>query len=164
MDARHSLHAVAKNRHLAVIRLLVKEAGVNVNQADNDGSTPLFIAAQNGYLDVVRLLVEELGADVNQARYDGTTPLYIAAQYGHLDVVRCLVKGLGANVNNATYEGYTPSMGPVEHKFENVVKMWRQTSPKDAVHRQSRLRTWRRGRTVHIQATAEKGSKSAQAA
>jgi ankyrin repeat protein len=82
--------------------------GADVNQATQDGTTPLFMAAQKGHLEVVRALVTELGADVNQATQDGATPLLIAAGKGHLKVVRALVTELGADVNQAAQNGVTP--------------------------------------------------------
>merc|ERR1712195_49310 len=93
--------------HLEVVRALVTELGAEVNQAIQNGCTPVFIAAYQGHLEVVRALVTELGADVNQAKQDGTTPLYIAAQNGHLEVVRALVTELGADVNQAMKDSVT---------------------------------------------------------
>ena len=46
--------------------LLAKE-GVDVNQATNDGATPLCIASQNGHCEVVSMLLAKEGVDVNQA-------------------------------------------------------------------------------------------------
>ena len=56
--------------------LLAKE-GVDVNQANNGGSTPLCAASQNGHCEVVSMLLAKEGVDVNQATDDGLhTPLY----------------------------------------------------------------------------------------
>ena len=53
-----------------------------MNQAANDGMTPLFIAAQQGHIDILRVLVKA-GADLDQARDNGATPVNLAA------AVRC---------------------------------------------------------------------------
>ena len=75
--------------------IVVVAAGVansaDVNQADVDGRTPLFVAAREGHEAVVRTLLTDAGADVNKTRAGGYTPLYVAAQDGHLGVVRLLV-------------------------------------------------------------------------
>jgi hypothetical protein len=60
-------YIAAQNGHVDIVRYLVAELGVNVNQASKIGATPLYYAAQEGNLDMVRCLVRELGADVNQA-------------------------------------------------------------------------------------------------
>jgi hypothetical protein len=93
----------------------VKELGADVNQADNDGTTPLFIAAEVGSLDVVSCLVKELGADVNQADNDGNTPLFTAARQGKLGVVHWLLVEGGASVDDMH--------GPQSQTLWNVLKL-----------------------------------------
>jgi hypothetical protein len=75
-----------------MVRCLVKELGADVNQADHEGDTPLYLAALEGKMDILRCLVREFGADVSQANSDGCTPLMIAIVNNHVDVVRWLVK------------------------------------------------------------------------
>ena len=53
---------------------LLVTAGASMDQAMNDGGTPLLIACQNGHPEVAQLLVTA-GASVDQARNDGCTPL-----------------------------------------------------------------------------------------
>jgi ankyrin repeat protein len=69
-----------------------------VNEADSEGSTPLFFAAQNGHVAVVEVLLAR-GVNVNQADSEGTTPLFIAAQNGLLAVVEVLLVA-GADVEH----------------------------------------------------------------
>ena len=40
-----------------VVRLLI-DAGALINQALNNGATPLLIASQDGHVDIVRLLID----------------------------------------------------------------------------------------------------------
>ena len=47
--------------------MLLAKQGVNVNQAMNDGATPLLIASQNGHAEVVSMLLAKQGVNVNQA-------------------------------------------------------------------------------------------------
>ena len=49
----------------------------NVDQADNEGHTPLIAASMNGHIEVVKLLIDN-NATVNQANDKGYTPLYKA--------------------------------------------------------------------------------------
>ena len=62
-----------------------------MNQADDEGTAPLFMAAQEGHLPVVQLLLDREAA-VNQAHDDGATPLIIAAQNSLISVVQLLLK------------------------------------------------------------------------
>jgi hypothetical protein len=89
-----------------MVRCLGKEFGVDVNQADQEGTTALYFAAQEGNMAVVQCLVKELGADVNQSNFQGATPLAIAAHNGHLELVQCLVLELHADANQP--KGATP--------------------------------------------------------
>jgi len=73
------------------VRALI-EAGTDVNKADDDGDTLLYMAAEEGHEAVVKALIEA-GADVNKADNDGKTPLYMAAQEGHEAVVKALIAG-----------------------------------------------------------------------
>jgi ankyrin repeat protein len=58
------------------------ERGAAINQAKNDGATPLSIGCLNGHEPVARLLLEH-GAAINQAKNDGATPLSIGCLNGH---------------------------------------------------------------------------------
>ncbi|NBR41135.1 MAG: ankyrin repeat domain-containing protein [Alphaproteobacteria bacterium] len=50
-------------RHKDIAKLLINK-GANINQANNNGWTPLLIAAQNGHESTVRCLAKECEADV----------------------------------------------------------------------------------------------------
>jgi hypothetical protein len=90
------LDAAARGRHFEVMRCLVREMGVDVNQTDLRVETPLMLAAMRDEGAVVQCLVE-LGADVNRAMALGRTSLLFAAREGHLAIVRCLVQ-FGARI------------------------------------------------------------------
>ena len=65
------------------------ETGVQVNQVDEQGWTPLNWAAGKGNLDLVKLLVEH-GADIFQVGRDQRTPYMIALAAGRVEVVKYL--------------------------------------------------------------------------
>ena len=70
-----SLIQAASNGDTQAVELLI-EAGANIDQADEDGKTPLYWAARNGQTQVVKLLIEA-GANIDQADKDGETPFSI---------------------------------------------------------------------------------------
>jgi hypothetical protein len=106
---------------IAVMMCLVKELCADVNGADEDGRTAVFVAAQRGHEAVVRYLVKVLGARVDQATHKGCTPLYMAAGRGHATVVLCLVKELRACVNLTDESGGTPLYIASQQGHEAVV-------------------------------------------
>lgn len=63
----------AKNRHEAVVRLLL-EKGADVDEQDLNRQTPLLWAAKNGHETIVKLLLEK-GADVDKKDGYNQTPL-----------------------------------------------------------------------------------------
>ena len=73
---------------MEVVRALL-DRGADVNQADNDGTTPLIIVSGTGHVEVVRALLDR-GADVNQATNNGGTPLMLAKAFKHTEIIRLL--------------------------------------------------------------------------
>jgi ankyrin repeat protein len=88
------------------MRCLVKDFDADVNQADEDGDTPLSIAADAGNLDMVRCLIMELGADIDQADNDGRTPLMVAAHANNQPLLKHLIHK-GALVRAVSTTGET---------------------------------------------------------
>ena len=107
--------------------------GVSINEADEDGATPLVLASRAGHDAAVALLLAEgvstrdsqalavaaeagfpkvvtlliaAGMDVNKSTnaYNGLTALMMAAREGHLDVMVTFVEA-GATVNRQTPSG-----------------------------------------------------------
>ena len=101
------LFSASKCTNGGILKLLI-EAGGDVNQADNDGFTPLFIASQEGHTDIVAILSSAPGIQINQAGKDGSTPLYIASLKGHTDIVAILLGTPGIQINQHTNDEATP--------------------------------------------------------
>ena len=82
----------AKEGDFETVKALIA-AGADINQANNNGYTPLWNAADRGHHKVVQALIDA-GADINQANKYGTTLLGNAANRGHAEVVmRLLIAG-----------------------------------------------------------------------
>jgi quinoprotein dehydrogenase-associated probable ABC transporter substrate-binding protein len=78
--------------------------GADVNQADDQGWTPLISAARQRHDDMIKLLIE-LGADVNLAKSDGTTPLIAAASRDHVPSIKVLLEH-GADIEKLGPQGF----------------------------------------------------------
>jgi ankyrin repeat protein len=118
------LAAVTKN-YTKIVDLLVRH-GATIDQADDSGCTPLFIACQEGNLEIVQLLVKA-GADLQESDSRGWTPLFVAAEMGHLEIVRLLVK-TGAIQNKPSNLGNTPATIAEERGFLDVVNFLKKSS------------------------------------
>eukprot|EP00501_MAST-03F_sp_TOSAG23-6_P000744 GSMAST32.ASY1.ANO1.772.1 assembled CDS len=97
-----TLYIAAQFGHTRVVRLLI-DAGAGVDQANDDGYTPLLGASMMGHVGVVAQLITA-GANVNLASNDGITPLCFASQEGHVEVVKILLRN-GADINKAPTSG-----------------------------------------------------------
>ena len=91
---------------MSAVRVLVAE-GHSVDEADEDGRTPLFIACREGNVDCARHLIEARAATVNQARKDGVTPLLIACSQDKPACVQLLLESSAA-VDKAAEDMATP--------------------------------------------------------
>ncbi len=84
-----------------IVRFLIAKCGVNPNELDSEGRTPLTHAVMQGKQGAMmaNLLIEE-GADVNLPDKNGTTPLIaaISNNKGSYDCVRLLLDN-GARIN-----------------------------------------------------------------
>jgi ankyrin repeat protein len=104
----------------AVTRLL--DQGVNIEDREPTGETPLITAALAGQTKVVVLLLDRHAAI--EARNDrGLTPLHAAAYGGHVDTVAALIER-GASVNDDQNRYHTtPLIVAAEDGHTEVVKL-----------------------------------------
>ena len=94
------------------VDLLIK-AGVNVNQPNESGKTPLMRAASYGLPDTLNMLLTA-GADVNTRDKSNISALDFAALHSYSESVETLVKA-GADVNNIDTLGDTSLLGAVRY-------------------------------------------------
>ena len=65
-DRRTGLTAwllAASNGHLSVLKRLLEQPNIDINQSDKNGNTAVFKATENGHVDIVQWLLE-IGASV----------------------------------------------------------------------------------------------------
>ena len=91
-DRRRRSPNAAQNGDRESVRALLKK-GLDVNEAQGDGSTALHWAAIKGDAEMARMLIYA-GANVRATtRIGAYTPLYLAAKGGYSDVVAALLGG-----------------------------------------------------------------------
>uniref|UniRef100_A0A3Q3FBC3 Receptor-interacting serine-threonine kinase 4 n=1 Tax=Labrus bergylta TaxID=56723 RepID=A0A3Q3FBC3_9LABR len=101
-----ALHLAAWQGHLGIVKLLVKQAGADVDGQTTDGRTPLHLASQRGQYRVARILIE-LGADIHTTSAGLNTQLHVAAETGHTSTSRLLIKHK-ADIHAQNAKGFTP--------------------------------------------------------
>jgi ankyrin repeat protein len=112
-----------------IVKLLLEKHGKKegyVDDASDEGITPLIAAASEGHVDVVQLLIDSKQANVNAKDKDGTNSLMAASARGHNKVVEVLLKG-GAAVNEQNSDGHTALMFAFNGKNQ-VETLWERYS------------------------------------
>ena len=72
-----------------MVQALLKRNEIQVNQASNDGATPLYVACETGQVSLVAVLLEAKNIDVDKA-VQGWTPIMVAQDEHHVEVVALL--------------------------------------------------------------------------
>jgi hypothetical protein len=113
-------------------------AGLDVNTANEHGTTALMAAAAQGHLAIVSFLLES-GADVSARRLDAFDALALAVFYGHLDIVRELL-ARGANLKTDDRLGTSIDTWATIRGFHDIAQVLTggQTIGSAATHRNER--------------------------
>jgi len=106
-DLMLPMHKAAQRGDVHQCCMLVDEAGLAVDEADEDGHTALHWACDAGHMEVARCLLE-YGAAPNTQNVDGSTPLHMACVCEHYELARMLLER-GANVGLRDGDGLTPA-------------------------------------------------------
>jgi len=85
---------------LDISRMLIRQ-GANLEHADHQDCTALYLAAMHGHLNLVQLLVEK-GSNVNRKRNGTMAPIEVASKNGHFNVVKYLIENRAVYVDNST--------------------------------------------------------------
>lgn len=98
----------------------IESLGINPNQKDKDGLTPLFVSAsRNKDASVIQYFIDK-GNDVNQVDNQGNTPLMEASSRNSLEVVSLLAERT-KNINGTNKQGLSALAMAVERNSPKVV-------------------------------------------
>ncbi|MDO8954311.1 MAG: ankyrin repeat domain-containing protein [Gammaproteobacteria bacterium] len=107
----------------SIISYMLKIPKTDVNVADLNGSTALFVASQEGQVDVVHILLKHARIDINKAALQGCTALFIAAQNKHIEVMIALLERAEIDINKVNLMGATPLYTAVQNGWADGVVM-----------------------------------------
>lgn len=113
-----ALALAAELGHTEIVNALIA-AGVDVNQGDSEGWTPLMAAAGGGHTAIVEKLLAA-GANVNAQTAFGLTPLMAAAAKGQTATVKQLIAA-GADLNAKDQNSWTALVWALDGKHADVV-------------------------------------------
>lgn len=101
---RNALHWAVEKNNRKVAFILVNH-GININEVDNKGQTPLHIACKHENSRRMLLLLLDEGAQLNVTDKQGYTPLMIATINGHIELIKILLS-YGADIFVETETNY----------------------------------------------------------
>lgn len=115
------LHGAALGESVSCVELLIQH-GAKIDEVDNQGRTPLFLAVLKGNLPIIDSLLRN-GANVNFRENKKGLPIIAVAVIRN--DVQCLQRLLLASVdvNAATYDGKTALELAIEKDFEEIARL-----------------------------------------
>lgn len=99
------LHLAIREGDEFLVQLLINN-GANINNPDNNGTTPLMYAIYLNYTNMVIALLDH-GAKIELKDKDGSTALHYASDRNRKDLVELLLDR-GADINAVREDGLTP--------------------------------------------------------
>ena len=117
------IQASSKGDYQAVQKLI--QNGVNINEADSNGSTPLMHAISEKKVEVAKYLIES-GADLKAKNKYGYDALIYAVENRQIETMKLLIDK-GADVDSRDIQGNIPLYPPLYHaiggRFTEGVKL-----------------------------------------
>ncbi|KAK9459370.1 Glycerophosphoryl diester phosphodiesterase family-domain-containing protein [Lipomyces oligophaga] len=104
-DSSQLLSLAAKSDSADILSILL-ESGLNIDFADDQLETPLYVASKFGHAASVKILLDHgANTEICEATY-GWTPLFVASVYGYDEVVDLLIAS-GSDVEKTDGSGWT---------------------------------------------------------
>ena len=132
-------------------KYLVEECGLNVNEIDIYGQTPIYYCVRDHKIETVKLMID-LGTNINIEDKYGQTCLFYGIREGHIDIVELLIQK-GANVNQVDKKKRTPYSFAEKFNFQNICELLLKNGANKPI---SKINAEKRGRKEKKKAIKEK--------
>ncbi|OQE15156.1 hypothetical protein PENFLA_c033G07618 [Penicillium flavigenum] len=132
-DSRYGspLLSAAERGHLEIVRLLLKQEGIDPTRQNATGNTPLILAATGGHDTLVKLLFCVDGVDPNCRNRAGYSPLSLAAMGGHTEVVKILIATNAVQLGMRDSQQLTPLVSSLGAGHDLICKLLLNSSAQD---------------------------------
>jgi serine/threonine-protein phosphatase 6 regulatory ankyrin repeat subunit B len=120
--AEYSIHNAIGWNDIDFFQQWFAKKDCDVNQTNESGETPLFIASSKAHVTIVQTLLTSDDIDVNKADESGETALYIASHEGHVKIVQTLLTRNDIDVNKPEEDGCTPLYIASQNKHIETVQ------------------------------------------
>ena len=122
-------------------KYLVEECGLNVNEIDIYGQTPIYYCVRDNKIETVKLMIE-LGTNINIEDEYGQNCLFYAIRENHFEIVELLIQK-GANVNQVDKKKRTPYSFAEKYNYQNICDLLLQNGANKPI---SKINAEKRGR------------------
>ena len=117
------LFAAANSKHADIVKLLLDQPDILVDQKQWSGWSALYMACVRGSLNIVKHLVNK-GANVNSQNDDGDCPLHEVAFNNYLDIAKLLLNLDDIQVDlQENYHGGTPLHSAAGKGHVDMIKL-----------------------------------------
>ncbi|XP_048246155.1 ankyrin repeat domain-containing protein 50-like [Haliotis rufescens] len=108
---RNILHIAFQRKHMELVKYILTQDVVDINEEDRQGITPVLLAAESGHGDIFDLMVSK-GADLSRAYAEGDAFLHKACEGGNVDILKYVLrqKSIAQDINRKNTGGRTPAM------------------------------------------------------
>lgn len=92
-DAGQTILHIAAQQHdkLYIMKMLLRDSRIDVNETDSKGRTPLSYAASNNHCRPLGILLRHNVVDINMSDFGGHTPFWFAVSEGNKAAVKKLL-------------------------------------------------------------------------
>lgn len=108
------LHNAVKKENYFIVKYLIEEKKLNVNETDVNLSTPLHIACKNTNLNIVKILL--LNGAEHTLDKGNRTPIYYAVIKGNIEILKILIQ---YNANIAYVDSYGKNLLEYANEYKN---------------------------------------------